>query len=250
MATLFFILGLIVGSFLNALIHRLHSGQSIVYDRSRCVHCKHLLSVWDLVPLFSFVLLRGKCRYCGKKISWQYPIVELATALIFILLAKNFEFQIADSEFWFQLVFACFLIVIAVYDLKHYLILDKVLVPASILASIYAVYKGEFWAGLIGVIIISGFFGLQYLASKGRWIGLGDVKLGIFLGLIFGVGQSLMLLLIAYCTGALVGIILIMKGQRQMSSQLPFGTFLAISAIIMLIYGPSLLAWYIRLLGL
>jgi prepilin signal peptidase PulO-like enzyme (type II secretory pathway) len=178
------------------------------------------------------------------------------------LLANNYGLRITDLGFWFQLIFICFFIVIAVFDLKHYLILDKVVLPASVLVFLYLLFEtfqrhvslfalsSPVAQGLIGAAIISGFFGLQYLISKGTWIGLGDVKLGIFLGLLFGLGKSLMLLLVGYCLGAVVGLLLIAFGKKAMSGKLPFGTFLGISGIIILLYGSSLIHWYLGLLGL
>ena len=115
------VFGLIIGSFLNAFIHRLHSGQSILFDRSRCVHCNTELAAKDLVPVFSFVSLGGKCRYCRKSISWLYPLIELLTALMLVLflLQANFEF---NDLLLVNIAAALLLLVIAVYDFKHYLI--------------------------------------------------------------------------------------------------------------------------------
>lgn len=260
MIFLFFLFGLIIGSFLNALIYRLHSGRSIAMDRSVCPHCKHVLSAADLVPLISFMMLRGQCRYCGRAISWQYPIVELLTGLSFALVGKNYQFMFNHFQMYVDLVAICFLIVIAIYDLKHYLILDKVLVPASIAAFISIVAAGvaqhsfglhsPIASGLIGVAYISGFFGLQYFVSKGRWIGFGDVKLGVFLGLLFGAGRSLLLLITSYWLGALVGVVLVLFGKKKISGQMPFGTILGFSGIIMVLYGTQILEWYRHLTGI
>lgn len=249
MIIIYIILGLIVGSFLNALIHRLATGESIAHGRSKCPSCGHELAPVDLVPVLSFIYLAGKCRYCGKKISWQYPIVELVTAVSFFLVAMNYGSQIGDYRLWFQLVFVCFFIVIAVFDLKHYLILDKVLLPAGILALIFAVINGELINGLLGVLIISGFFAAQFYISKGHWIGFGDVKFGIVLGLLFGMSKGLILLFLSYCAGAAVGLILIAMGRKHLSSRLPFGTFLSFCGIIILLYGDMILQWYLNLIG-
>lgn len=260
MIAIVFIFGLIIGSFLNALIYRLHSGESVAAGRSHCVHCGHELAALDLVPLLSFVWLRGRCRYCGKPISWRYPIVELLTALCFVLVVHNFHSNFSDVGLWFQMISVCFLIIIIFFDLEHYLILDTVVIPASILAAIFLIYRSfalhnfglhsPIIQGLLGIAIVAGFFGLQYFISRGTWIGFGDVKFGVFLGLLFGVGMSLMLLLLAYCTGAVFGLVLISMGKRKMSGRLPFGTFLGISGIILLLYGSSILNWYLGLLGL
>jgi leader peptidase (prepilin peptidase)/N-methyltransferase len=243
-----FILGLVVGSFLNALIFRLRSGESILLGRSHCVHCKHELGAKDLIPLFSFIFLQGKCRYCGKEISWQYPLVELITGIVFVL----FTFNIHNVTFnlIFNLIFACFLIVIAVFDFKHYLILDKVLLPVLVLVIIRNIFFKDFLSGLEGMLIVAGFFYLQYFFSKGRWIGFGDVKFGLFLGNLFGLKLSLFFLFLSYILGGIAGIILLASKKKKLSSKLPFGVFLSISAIIMMLIGDKLADWYLRIIGL
>ena len=129
-----FLFGLIVGSFLNAAIYRLHTGESILFERSHCPNCKHELAAVDLVPVFSFILLGGKCRYCAHPISWQYPVVEILTAIVFVWLAISAQMQFASVTFIPKIIFACLLIVIGVFDYKYYLILDKVVYPAALLA--------------------------------------------------------------------------------------------------------------------
>lgn len=244
-----FVFGLMAGSFLNAVIHRLHSGQPIVSDRSRCVYCGHQLNALDLVPLLSFIVLGGKCRYCRKKISWQYPVVELATASAFVLAAINYGLQITDHRFWIDLIFICTFIVIAVYDFKHYLILDKVVFPMLVLSLAVNIYSGSLMTGILGAISLSGFFLLQYGISKGRWIGLGDVKLGLLLGSVLGFNLGILNLVLSYFSGAIVGTILIIFGKKRLKSHMPFGTFLAFSAIITMLYGRIILDWYLKLIG-
>jgi prepilin signal peptidase PulO-like enzyme (type II secretory pathway) len=240
--------GLIVGSFLNAVIYRLHTGQSFWFDRSICPHCKHPLAAIDLIPLVSFIWLSGRCRYCGKKISWQYPLVELITGVVFVLLTTHYSLQTTD--FWFYMVMASVFIVVAVYDYKHYLILDKVVFPALILVLIWNIFNNQFVSGLVGALIVSGFFALQFFISKGKWIGFGDVKLGLLLGSLFGIKLSIVTLLLAYFSGAVVGIGLIILGRKKFSSALPFGVFLSASAIIVMIYGDQISSWYFNLIGL
>ncbi|OGE82902.1 MAG: hypothetical protein A3B10_02450 [Candidatus Doudnabacteria bacterium RIFCSPLOWO2_01_FULL_44_21] len=244
------IFGLIIGSFLNAVIYRLHSGQSIVSDRSRCIYCHHELAAKDLIPIFSFIWLRGRCRYCQGSISWQYPIIELTTALSFALLAYNYNLQPINYNLFFALVFICFLIVIGVFDFKHFLILDKVVYPALLLGVVWQVFFGKILDGLLAALIIAGFFAVQYFISKGRWIGFGDVKFGLFLGMVFGVKLGLVMVLLGYFIGALTGLILIFLGKKHLGSKLPFGSFLSISGIIVLIWGERILNWYLGLIGI
>jgi leader peptidase (prepilin peptidase)/N-methyltransferase len=244
-----FLLGLIVGSFLNAVIFRLHSGESFVMSRSHCPHCDHELSAMDLIPVISYLLLSGKCRYCQKKISWQYPTVELLTAVIFVLIASNFVLPLTSIQFWVQVIMAGFLIVIAVFDLKHYLILDKVIFPALIIITAYNFYDGFLVNGLLGALLISGFFAAQYFISSGRWIGFGDVKFGLVLGSIFGWKVGIVMLVLAYFIGAIVGVILLIRKTKELKSELPFGVFLSIAAILMMIYGQRISEWYFGLIG-
>ncbi|PIZ87448.1 MAG: prepilin peptidase, partial [Candidatus Nealsonbacteria bacterium CG_4_10_14_0_2_um_filter_40_15] len=129
-STAVFIFGLIAGSFLNCVIYRLEQGQSFLKGRSYCPLCKHTLSWQDLVPVLSFLFLRGKCRYCRQKISLQYPLVELATGILFVLIFL-FAFN-----FLYYLIMGCFLIIIFVYDLKHYIIPDSVIYPAILISVI------------------------------------------------------------------------------------------------------------------
>ncbi|HXK32331.1 MAG TPA: prepilin peptidase, partial [Candidatus Paceibacterota bacterium] len=144
--TLFiFVFGLVIGSFLNCLIYRLETGGNFLKGRSFCPHCKHILSWQDLIPVFSFLFLKRKCRYCEKPISSQYPLVELFTGFLFVLVL-NFVFKIQLFSFenilslLFLIVISCFLIVIFVFDLKHYIIPDKVVYPAIILSIIYIIF--------------------------------------------------------------------------------------------------------------
>jgi len=247
MQIIIFIFGTIVGSFLNALIYRLHSGESVLSGRSKCPHCNHELSAIDLVPFFSFIFLRGKCRYCGRKISWQYPIIELLTAICFILLSS--KYSVPSPEFWFYAVLFCFFIVIAVYDFKHYLILDKVIFPALAIVVLYNIWEHHFIVGILSGFGISGFFLLQYLVSKGKWIGFGDVKLGLLLGNFIFWPLGPILLMLAYVIGAVVGITLIGLHKKSLGSKLPFGVFLSAATIITAIYGNAILQWYLHLLN-
>ena len=253
------IFGLIIGSFLNVVIFRLvphrtcssaglHSGKSFLFGRSACPDCNKELRAQDLIPLLSFLFLKGRCRYCSSKISWQYPIVELTAALTFVLFAFNYGLRITDYGFWAQAVFACFFIVIAVYDYRHYLILDKVILPAGVLALVYQLWQNNLPWALLGALIISGFFALQYFASKGRLIGFGDVKLGIALGLVFA-QSSLWFLVFAYFVGAAAGLLLLAFGKKQLGSRVPFGTILGFCAIIFMLYGNVLVKAYLNLLG-
>ncbi len=244
-----FILGLIIGSFLNVLILRLHAGKSIL-GRSVCVSCQKFICWHDNIPLLSFFMLGGRCRFCKGKISWQYPIIEAATGFIFLLIylaaapADLFGYALMIRNF----IFASVLIIIFVYDLKWYLILDSVTVPAILFALAANLF---FRVGILelifGVLAGGGFFLAQFLASHGRWIGGGDLRLGALMGAMLGFKLVIAALFIAYIFGAAVGILLIIFKKKKFSSQVPFGTFLAAATIISLIFGEEILNYYLQL---
>lgn len=289
-----FLIGLAVGSFLNVVIFRLENGWNIVNDRSKCLHCKHVLGSRDLVPVLSFIALRGKCRYCGKKISWQYPIVEIATGLMFIMILNyalringlTDSVMISDLRFlsslFYYLLIASSLIVIFVYDLKHYIIPDEVILVAvaaslayfaladrtlqfifmSGLASVYQFDSGgDFWFGFSNMIdfFLSNsiflnrlfaasasfsFFFLIVFFTNGKGMGGGDVKFGFLMGLIVGWPMITFAILISFILGSIIGVALVLLSKKNMKSMIPFGPFLVIGTILMLFWGDGIMRWY------
>ncbi len=241
-----FIFGLMIGSFLNVVIFRLEKNKSFIFGRSACRSCGGKILWYDNIPVLSFIFLRGKCRNCKKSISWQYPLVELACGIIFFWLYSYFGISF---KFFSFLVFSCFLLVIFVYDLKHYLILDKVSILAMAAALALNLFSDIGFLNLIFAAIAGGgFFAFQFFVSKGKWVGDGDIRLGILMGLMLGLKMLLVALFLAYIIGSFVGIFLIMFKRKKMSSQVPFGPFLALATFIVLIYGEEILNWYINLL--
>ena len=249
-----FILGLIIGSFLNCLVYRLGVKKSFLKERSFCPQCQHSLAWLDLIPLFSFILLKGKCRYCHKKISWQYPLVELSTGVVF-LLVYIFQFNSSDQFTIFQFLnlfyywlISSFLIVVFLYDLKHYLVLDEVIYPAIIIAGIYDLQfitqTGVFLPFLLSALGAAFFFFLLVFISKGRWMGGGDIKIAFLMGLILGWPNTLVALALAFYLGAFVGVGLILKGKKKMKSALPFAPFLITGTFLALFWGSGLIDWY------
>jgi len=243
-----FILGLIVGSFLNVVVYRLKQKKTFLRGRSFCPSCKRKLTLKDLVPLFSFIFQKKKCRYCKKKISWQYPLVEAAVGLLFVLVwwhHMGLELNAWCSYGGLDLVcvlrdfiIASFLIIIFVYDLKYYLILDKVSIPLIIIALIFNLVLGmSFYNLLIGGLVGGGFFLVQYLISRGRWIGGGDIRLGIAMGIILGWPGVLLALFLAYLIGSVGAVILLALKKKKWGSEIPLGTFLTVATFIWLLYG-------------
>jgi len=229
-----FFLGLAVGSFLNCVIYRLETGGSFLGGRSFCPHCRHKLGFWDLIPVLSFLWLRGRCRYCQERISFQYPLVELTVGILFVLIHLN------SATAFLAYVIVPFLIVIFVYDLKHYIIPDKVIYPVIALVLIF---NFSAWPSALGA---AAFFAAIVLISRGKWMGLGDVKLAFLMGIILGFPNILAALFLAFLAGAIIGIGLIALGRKKMKSEVPFGPFLVTGTLIAMFWGEELINWYLR----
>lgn len=253
-----FVLGLTIGSFLNCLIYRLEQEESVV-GRSYCPHCKHLLSWNDLIPVFSFLFLRGRCRYCKQKISQQYPIVELLTGVVFLAIF-NVQFsmfsQFSIPQFLnllFLFYIASSLLVILVYDLKHYLIPDTVLFPAILVTLFYQVlFNPRFlvfnslWVAIAGFL----FFWSIFYISKEEWMGFGDCKLVVLLGLLLGFPKALLALFLSFFFGAIIGVGFMMQEKKGLKSQIPFAPFLILGTLLAMVFGDSMIRWYMQLMYL
>jgi len=259
---IFFILGLAVGSFLNCIIYRLQKEESFLLKRSYCPHCKKTLGWQDLIPILSFVFLKGKCRYCKRPISWQYPLVELVTGILFVFIAWNQLIinngQLTTTEianFFYLLIVACFLIIIFVSDLRYYIIPDRVIYPAIIIALIYSIFLffvshhsfKVFLNPLLSAILTSAFFLAIVLISRGKWMGWGDPKLAFFMGLLLGFPNIIVALFLAFLIGAIIGLGLIISGKKKLKSEIPFGPFLVTGTFISLFWGPEIIQWYFHL---
>lgn len=256
-----FIYGIIVGSFLNVVVLRLPNEQNL-HGRSHCMSCGHLLAAKDLVPVFSFLYLRGKCRYCKQSISFRYAVIEIVCGLLFIAtwlvvgLGHGYLILIRDLI----LVSAC--LAVFVVDWEHYLILDNIIFPVSFGIFLFNVFIDISlhhnilsWSsvtimGVIGALAGSIPFYALWAFSKGRWMGFGDVKLMVLLGLAVGFPMVFILLFIAFILGGLVGICLLLLKLKKLQSRVPFGTFLSFAAVITVFWGEKLLKWYLSLIGL
>ncbi|MEK9209380.1 MAG: prepilin peptidase [Patescibacteria group bacterium] len=244
-----FVFGLIVGSFLNVVVLRLNTGEPIIRSRSKCFSCGHKLAVLDLIPLFSFLVQKGKCRYCQSKISFQYPLVELITGIVFlfvVLKITNYSLFITNYSlllaigYWLA-VFS-FLIAISVYDLHHQIIQDKFVYPFIGLALIPVVLAEKaLFSHLLSGLSFFGFFALLWLVSRGKWIGFGDAKLALGLGFLLGPWNSLAAFLFSFWLGGLVGIFLMAfkKKKFNLKTQIPFGPFLVAGAFLSFLIGDK-----------
>jgi prepilin signal peptidase PulO-like enzyme (type II secretory pathway) len=236
---LFLALGLIFGSFLNSLIYRWHYNLSL-WNRSFCPMCRRTLLFADLIPILSFVLLGAKCRYCQKRISWQYPLVELLTGFLFVLV--YLKIQAINFLLFRDLFFVLVLLFIFIFDWKYYLILDKIVWPALIVGLIMNLIIGLNWFDLVlGTGLGAGFFLWQYLISNAKWVGEGDIKLGALIGAMFGWKLTLLVIVIAYLIGGFIAAFLLISKKRKFGDFLPMGTFLSAAAIIVLLWGDKIL---------
>ncbi len=248
-----FILGLIIGSFINCLIWRMYKEESIM-GRSYCPKCKKQISWHENIPVFSFLFLRGRCSGCKKKISWLYPVVELVTGILF---ASAFYFNIHDSLFIIHnsesliylirdLFFVSIMVIVFIYDLKWYLILDRITLPAILIVFVFNLFLGFSLTNLlIGLLVGGGFFLIQFVVSRGRWIGGGDIRLGALMGVMFSWPMVLLAIFLAYLIGSVISLSLVAFGKKKWGSEVPLGVFLTTASIITLFWGEKILSWYL-----
>lgn len=269
------LLGLCMGSFVNALVWRVHEQSvqakkkksdrddreyqkrlNIATGASMCPHCKHKLGVVDLIPVLSWLALRGKCRYCHKPISAQYPLVELAGAGLFVASYCWWPdpitgAQVAIFVLWLALITG--LLALLVYDVRWLLLPNRILYPLGFVAAAQAVVTiavaskpGMAFLSTLGAVLVGGgLFYVIFQVSQGRWIGGGDVKLGWLLGLIVGTpGKALLFIFIAAICGSLVSLPLLTSGRMKRTSLIPFGPFLIVGAVVANLFGADILHWY------
>jgi len=239
-----FLLGLSIGSFLNVLINRLKNKKSIL-GRSECENCNHQLALLDLIPIFSFLFLKGKCRYCNKKISLQYIFVELITGILFVFafisqfyLSKSFS-SLDILVFIRNIFFIISFISIFVYDIKYMEVPDEIVILCSIIIFILNVLiTNNLQLFLLGGGAGALFFLAQFFISKGKWIGGGDIRIGLLIGVSFGNIYSIFLtILFGYILGSIYSIPLLVKkyiSKEDINSMIPLGPFLSVASIIML----------------
>ena len=228
-----FIFGLIIGSFLNVVIYRYGTGYTLG-GRSGCLICGRELRWFELVPLFSFALQLGRCRTCSSRISWQYPLVELATALLF--LASFWRYGLVFNPMMIvDWLILSLLLVIAVYDGRHKIIPDPFVYGFVVIALLQAVWRGQPTPAVVTGLALFAFFWLLWFASRGRWLGFGDAKLVLGFGFFLG-PAALSAVIIAFWLGAAVGLALIGLKGYKMKSEVPFAPFLIIGAALVYLF--------------
>ncbi len=249
--TVLFLFGLAIGSFLNVVIDRIPRGESIVFGRSRCDYCKKTLRWFELIPVLSYLIQGGRCVRCHKRLSVQYPLVELFTGAVFVALPhmQAAYGPAADALYGYHLAALCSIasagIVILVTDLKYQIIPDRMLI-VLVLAAGALLYPSPLPTAVqkLGVGAVSGsFFYLLWLGTRGRGMGFGDVKLSAVLGLLLGFPQAIIAFYTAFLTGAGYGVILIIQRKAGMKSRVPFGPFLLLGAVVSVVWTAPVLHW-------
>ncbi|EKD63128.1 MAG: hypothetical protein ACD_51C00334G0009 [uncultured bacterium] len=240
---LIFVLGLVFGSFLTVLIPRIHDEESGMFiGRSHCPWCKKTLRARDLIPIISYIINKAKCRFCKEKIGIIYPAIELSTAIIFTITYLTFPYP----QFLFYLAISFALIFTFFYDLKYLEISDIILIPSIILALLLG---PEDWKSkLIGIAIGAGFFLIQIIISKGKWVGMGDIRIGTLMGALLGWQMTIAALVISYVIGSIISIGLLASKKKHLNQQIALGPFLVTGTFITIFMGEKIVNWYLNLL--
>ena len=267
----FTLLGLIIGSLLNVCIDRIPAGKSIIRPPSHCDSCNQRLREIDLIPIFSYIWLKGRCRYCGNKISLRIPIVEFITASLFALITWSFLHQHGNMSVHLAmpLIYACLFVVIAFIDLeRHEIYIHPIISTGIALALIFSLFWngfGEYWpqtsitntyldgmaSALLGGVVGLIFMTLPYLVARAHYkmegIGQGDIYLAVLIGLATGFPLIIVALMIGIASGGLLAITLLLLRRKKKKDAIPFGPFLSLGAMTTLLWGSQIMHWYSNL---
>lgn len=243
-----FILGAIIGSFLNVCIYRIPLSESISYPPSHCTNCNAKLKWYDLIPMFSYLLLRGKCKYCKEKISLKYPMVEFLTAVVFVLTYINYGLSLHFIKYN---ILWCFLIIISIIDLKFQDVYVRTTIPCIIIGVILGIienmiYFTAFWNYLLGGVVAGGIIALIVYTTGG--MGKGDIEIAALCGTFIGWKYSIMMIFLSFVIGSIIGLILIISKKRGRKDYIAFGPFLALSTLFTALYGGDILNLYVKLI--
>lgn len=261
-----FILGLVIGSFLNVVIYRTLNEESFIEGRSRCDHCKHQIAWYDNIPLLSFLVLRGRCRYCKKPIAITHLAMELLTGALFVwwylggffffhfFQLSSHPFNFIQPLFW--LLVGIFLLIILVTDATSFIIPDYAVGSLFVIALVYRIalvvshvmQPKDFVFSLLGTLLITLFFFSLWFFTKGKGMGFGDVKYCLPMGLLLGWPMMVIGVFLAFIFGAAGGIIFMIWKKKDMKAIIPFGPYLVLGTVIALVFGDQLLHWYLGML--
>lgn len=249
MYIIIFILGIIIGSFLNVCIYRIPRGESIVFPTSHCTYCSTPLKWYDLIPVLSYIFLRGKCRYCRGDISPQYPIIEFLNGIIYAIL---FYYLGLSLDFLYFSIIISILLVISIIDYYHQIIPDNLLVLIIIITVLYRIAAYFIYGisislsdSIIGFITAGLLFTIIALVSNGG-MGGGDIKLIAILGFILGLKKITLNILLSFIIGAVVSLLLLISGKKSRKDAIPFGPFINISFLFSVLWGESIIMLYIK----
>lgn len=255
-----FILGTIIGSFLNVVIDRIPAGFPLT-GRSHCDHCQKELTPEELIPLLSFFWQKGRCTACGAKLEWQYPLIELTTGLLFILALLKLQptpsplspiSYFLNPNLLFFLFLLSSLLALAIIDLKTSLLPDLISLPTVVVSLIFLFIFSPlhlFLTSLITALLSAFFFWLIIFLTKGRGMGEGDIRLGFLMGLILGWPKTLIALYLAFFLGAAVALALIAGRKKRFGQTIPFGPFLILATFMMMFWGETLQNFWFRMFG-
>lgn len=249
MTLIIIVYGLLIGSFLNVLIYRIPREENVAWPGSHCPFCNHKLSWYDNIPIFSYLFLKGKCRYCKTSISLQYPLIEGLNAITYLFLFISFGLSIT---FIFYALICSVLIAIAIIDLKELIIPDSLVLSIIGVTIIYKILSyllynqsPEILASILGLALAGGLF-LAIIILSGGGMGGGDVTLIGALGFILGVKYILLTIFISFMLGAIISLGLLATKIKTKKDPIPFGPFIILAFFIVLLYGESLIGWYMN----
>lgn len=240
-----FFFGTCVGSFLNVVVYRLNHNLSPLKGRSFCPKCKKKIPWQDNLPLLSFIFLRGRCRFCHSPISWQYPLVELGTGTVTYIVFRISYLaggDILSTIYYLLITYA--LIALFVSDFRYQTIPDEIVYPIILISLLYSIYYTPY--ALLTGISASLFFLALILVTRGQGMGMGDVKLAGLMGLVLGFPGIIVAMMLAFLTGAFVGVILVLVGKKRFKEHIPFGPFLTTATWISLFWGQTIWQFYLE----
>ncbi len=253
--------GLLAGGLANACVMR--TRESLIFTTSRaCSICAEPAHPKELLPVFGYFAVKGRCHRCKAVIPWQYPATEAVFAVLFVVFAARAlglwglelpMYVLANESLWLfvrDAMIVSALVLIFVFDYRAYIIPDRLTIPAMVVALVGNLALGvPMLPILLGGLLLGGFFAIQFLVSKGRWVGGGDIRMGLLMGFLLGPWLGVVALLLAYIAGAAVGVWLLISKKRDMGSHVPFGTFMALATIVTMLWGQQILDWYLGFFG-
>lgn len=237
-----FVFGLVFGSFVNVLIYRIPRGENFVTDRSKCPHCHAYIEWYDLIPLLSFLVLNGKCRNCGAKISWSYFWVEFYSGLIFLVSFMVFG-NIGVGSWLANVAILEIFLILFMTDVKELMLPDAVIIAGVAIALAgFKTFNSISTEHLLAALVYLLFFSAVWSLSKGKWIGFGDGKLMFLIGLVFGAVASVIVLYMAVILGTILGLALLLFRKANLKTRLPLGAFICFSASVYIFFGNVIMS--------